>query len=1425
MRLLTLSVVSLLLLSASCEPWTPPFEPKSVHLGTDGLLYMHSPDHNSIFRFSVAGGNYLGRIPIGSNSRYVTYVAAHHALYVAYSGVQVEKIDLAASPPMREPFVQLPSTIYGLGAAASFLVVDTYNQVHTFRADGSQADEGYGAWNNVGDPTWDPVRNRLYWISSGSPADLVRKAIDPVTGQFGDGASTPYHGEFPLGYPIRVSKDGAEVLLGARRFFDADTLEIQEAFPDDAEDALWLDDGGLITIVETEDGETRLDHWDAARDLFNSQLFAGSPIRVFEVPTPGSYLVVTQGEERPRVAAYFPTDDPDEDGAPNPQDAFPLDPAAAEDSDRDGYPNAWNPDMGPSDSTTGLALDAYPLDSACWLPEQGTGGVCDIAGALPAYDPLRVVIGVDDVIYLLSPENDRIYRWSAAEGRSLNPIVTRADATLMAYSRATHRLYVGYSSGAITQIVLASSVSEEPFTVAFWNLHGLATANEFVMAADSTGSSGAHYTFAPSGEWLSWDDRKYASADYEWSSATGRMYFFRGTGPTPEDLRWEGIDPATGELDGSGGSSLIATWALGYPLRASPDGSRVLLGSGVLRDGSTLELAGSLAVDPVDAAWLADGGLLTVRASAAGDTLVEQWDAALALVTQRLLPGAPLRVMESSTQFVVVTSVGGKPEFHPHQLGVDGDADGVPSPQDAFPLDPAASADSDGDGHPDSWNPGMGPGESTTGLVLDAFPFNSACWLPEHGTGGVCDIAGAIPPYDPVEIAMGVDDVVYLFSPEGGRIYRWSAAPEQYLDPIVIGTGATHMAYSPTTHRLYLAYASGAITQIDLATSLAEAPFSVAYDAPSGLATAGEFVVAVHPPTGWAVHYSFDPDGSLVSYDELNHGSPGFGWSPVNRRLYYFVDAGSSSRMLSEEIAPDGTIGDRREGATYSGLPLEPPIRPSIDGTRVLIGTGQLYDGETLAAREALPEGVTDALWEADGRILTLREDGAGGTLAAQRGPDLSLWQEESLPGAPRRVLAWSGGTLVVTWLGGAPAFHPWEPLEDADGDGTGNFDDAFPTDPAAALDSDRDDGPDAWNPGMGPEDSTTGLVLDAFPLDFACQLPEHGVGGVCDFALVIPSDPGAPLCDQDELGALPVSGALSVEPSGDFVPLCSGWLLYGDPDGYQVVAREVASGRLGLAVPLAGKPGDLELDAEAKLLYVALTGEPAVAAVDLVTGEVVTINLPASPMQLSLGNGGDLWLVVDLSGLDYVYRLPGDGLPLEGGWRPGTADRIVYNHMLDEIIVGGLGSSAMLRRFAWDGTSFLELETNHYPGYSGHDMAMSPDDQHLAYAANSYGGSNAATDWPPTDVRVLLGIFPLNAPSQAVAFAPASERLAIGTNASLSIWDTMGYVEIDSLPLPSCSYGVTAEVGFSRGGGLAFAKQDCGYQHTSSRVHWLRVD
>ena len=63
----------------------------------------------------------------------------------------------------------------------------------------------------------------------------------------------------------------------------------------------------------------------------------------------------------------------------------------------------------------------------------------------------------------------------------------------------------------------------------------------------------------------------------------------------------------------------------------------------------------------------------------------------------------------------------------------DSDLDLVDDALDAFPNDPAASEDTDGDGYPDAWNAdATAEMIAASALVLDAFPENPDAWLPAN---------------------------------------------------------------------------------------------------------------------------------------------------------------------------------------------------------------------------------------------------------------------------------------------------------------------------------------------------------------------------------------------------------------------------------------------------------------------------------------------------------------------------------------------------------------------------------------------------------------------------------------------------------------------------------------------------------------------
>ncbi len=70
-------------------------------------------------------------------------------------------------------------------------------------------------------------------------------------------------------------------------------------------------------------------------------------------------------------------------------------------------------------------------------------------------------------------------------------------------------------------------------------------------------------------------------------------------------------------------------------------------------------------------------------------------------------------------------------DIYLYDLDPDSDGDGVDDSEDIWPEDPAVSADSDEDGYPDRWNPGMTSENSTTvpPLRLDSHPMDPAASL------------------------------------------------------------------------------------------------------------------------------------------------------------------------------------------------------------------------------------------------------------------------------------------------------------------------------------------------------------------------------------------------------------------------------------------------------------------------------------------------------------------------------------------------------------------------------------------------------------------------------------------------------------------------------------------------------------------------
>jgi hypothetical protein len=962
----------------------PDYLPDQVVQGGD-IVYLLSAANQRVYRWSIATAQYLNPYVVGVNQGLsslapgrIAWSTEHQRLYLGYDNGAIRYISPAAATPAEVPFANTAMGVRGLAAVGQYLLAQDHSGAwathYIFTSTGAVTDQK--EWNYYSrEYAWDPVNSRVYFFRDDtSPDDLHYEVIDQGTGKITGQGETPYHGDYAIQTPIRVSPDGEKVLLGSGDIYARATLARASSLNTAIADARWFADGTLATLVSDGTRSVLRRLATNGQSVLEQRVYDGDALRVLGSDTRMALLLESGNTVRFQI--YLPSDDTDGDGVANPQDAFPTDPAASADTDHDGRPDAWNPGKGQPDSNSGLTLDSYPQDSACWLPAHGSGGTCNAAATVPAYLP-DAVARQGDVIYLLSKANSRVYRWSISGSKYLNPYVVGIDQgvgtiapVLMTYSSAHQRLYFGYQTGAIRSLdVNTGNPVEAPFAMTAMSVLGLGSVGNYVLAQDQSSPWGKRYVFSSSGattyEVNSYAYDLYYPTEFIWDPVNSRAFT-----ASPYYLRYDVVDQATGTITESGSSAYTGNYNVGPPVRVSISGQYVLIGNGDIYDQSNdLGWAGSLGAPVADAHWFANGSL-AVLSDSGGATLMRRLGASSQTVLeQRSFSGAPLRIVGSDTALVVLTNNNGTVQFNNYVPNDDSDGDGVLNTVDAFPLDAAASVDTDRDGYPDAWNAGKSQADSTTNLTLDAFPADSACWLSSHGSGGVCNYGAAMPDYVPDAVTQR-GDVVYLLSAANRRVYRWSIATGQYLNPYIVGLdlgyatlAPSSITYHPGHQRLYLGYgsgpgsASGAVRYLDVnAANPAEVALANTSAPVNHFAPVGNFLF-VSGGDGYLIN------GSGVVTDQSAYWNAGeSAWDPINSRLYTVRTGGYYELQYREIDVTTGQFGDQYS-PYYGAYSVAPPVRISPDGELVLLGTGLLYSPNAPGHAGSLGKSIRDAQW------------------------------------------------------------------------------------------------------------------------------------------------------------------------------------------------------------------------------------------------------------------------------------------------------------------------------------------------------------------------------------------------------------------------------------------------------------------------------
>lgn len=288
----------------------------------------------------------------------------------------------------------------------------------------------------------------------------------------------------------------------------------------------------------------------------------------------------------------------------------------------------------------------------------------------PAQTPLwsaQVESDGDAFIYFYSKLHRNIVRWSVREWAFASSLPTTGSGDVFALSPQRRVAYVAANPYQLGERPLDHEASALTPTVNTPDsISGVQDAGGllFVTSHNPFGGQQLHSVYDDTGVVRSQTGGS-STHRFTWDAMTRSMYFLRERG-SPLELFKQSISP-TGVLGQVVDSPYHGemTALVRHPVRVSPDGNRLMLGSGRLFRGDDLTFAGEVPRTVTDALWTSDR-LITMRPAMAG-TQLELWSADdLSLLKTVVVSGAPLRVVElRGDRVIAVTSdSAGRPQFH-----------------------------------------------------------------------------------------------------------------------------------------------------------------------------------------------------------------------------------------------------------------------------------------------------------------------------------------------------------------------------------------------------------------------------------------------------------------------------------------------------------------------------------------------------------------------------------------------------------------------------------------------------------------------------------------------------------------------------------------------------------------------------------------
>jgi hypothetical protein len=261
--------------------------------------------------------------------------------------------------------------------------------------------------------------------------------------------------------------------------------------------------------------------------------------------------------------------------------------------------------------------------------------------------------GTTSIVYFLDSNRTAVHRYDLDSNQFLMPYSLAEQATTMGVSQNGDAVYLGSVGGRINWIDTAngntSFLVAGPETI-LW----LAVVDTFVYGIDGSGAWETHALYRRSNA-----ERTFAA---EWRNLSNgsayapnrrRIFTFRD-GTSPNDIYFEDVTPATGQLSVDAESPYHGDYTMTHPIKVSLDESLVYVASGVVFDADDLTYVGSMGMTYVDLGFHGDR-LYVLQAGAVGESQLIVLSSTYTIVDNITITGTPLRVFVHGDELTVFT--------------------------------------------------------------------------------------------------------------------------------------------------------------------------------------------------------------------------------------------------------------------------------------------------------------------------------------------------------------------------------------------------------------------------------------------------------------------------------------------------------------------------------------------------------------------------------------------------------------------------------------------------------------------------------------------------------------------------------------------------------------------------------------------------